>query len=173
MNDDNEHEGPVLTIVGGQPRRPLVGGQIGRRDKFAQKIQVPVGLEKVLYLAARDPALEEMLLADRDKAVAALGLELRPSEKAMLDAAPNAVLEAMIGSIETKNTRKRKFMGLVAAAAASLAAGTASVGCDDMDHIATMGVGPDVDAGQDADVVDTDTDTNLDGGARSDIPAEE
>lgn len=166
---------------------PLVGGSIGRRARFAQKVRVPVGLEKVLYLAARDPDLRERLLADRAGTIAALGVALRPSEKAMLEAAPGAALEAMIDRIDASNPRKRKFMNLVAAAATSLAAGTALPACDDtVDHDAinnmdSGGDGPDVDtdtdtdtdtdmdAGQDAATVDTDTDTYAGGGALTDL----
>ena len=166
---------------------PLVGGSVGRRARFAQKVRVPVGLEKLLYLAARDPDLRERLLADRAGTIAALGVQLRPSERAMLEAAPNAALHSMIDRIDASNPRKRKFMGLVAAAATSLAAGTALPACDDtVDHDAinnkdSGGDGPDVDtdtdtdtdtdmdAGQDAATVDTDTETNVDGGSRGDI----
>ena len=175
--DDEDFEEPTLTIVGGQPQRKLVGGSIGRRAKFAQSVQVPVGLEKVLYLAARDPDLKARLLADRAGTIAELGVTLRPSERAMLEAAPCAAIEAMVDRINPGNPRKRKFMSLVAAAATSLAAGTALVGCacesmgirDDVD----AGTDTDVDAGQDAAVVDTDTDTYAGGGALTDLSSED
>jgi len=155
-------------------KRPLVGGSIGRRAKFAQRVRVPVGLEKVLYLAARDPALEARLLGDRAEAIAAIGIELRPSERAMLAAAPPEVLRAMIGRIDASNPRKRRFMNLVAAAATSLAAGTALASCDGQDSVMAGGASDidtdaDVDAGGDASAVDTDTDTYAGGGARTDL----
>jgi hypothetical protein len=159
------------------PKRPLVGASIGRRAKFAQKVSVPVGLEKVLYLAARDPELKERLLADRAGTIDALGVQLRPSERAMLEASPAAALEAMIGRIDASNPRRRRFMGLVAAAATSLAAGTALPSCDTVDHDATPnydsgGDGPDIDIDTDTDTVDTDTNIFADaGGAGPDVDA--
>jgi hypothetical protein len=182
MKDDKDFEEPTLTIVGGQPQRRLVGGSIGKRERFAQKLRVPVGLEKVLFLAARDPDLRARLLADRAGAIAALGVELRSSERAMLEAAPIAMLEAMIGRIRPENPRKRRFMTLVAAAATTLAAGTTAVGCDvDPGNAVAMGdtgdvdtdTDTDADAGPDANVVDTDTDTYAGGGALTDLASED
>jgi hypothetical protein len=176
MKDDRDFEEPTLTIVGGQPSRRLVGGSIGKRERFAQKLSVPVGLEKVLYLAARSRAVRERLLADRLGTIAGLGVTLRDSERAMLAAAPAAALEAMIDRIDASNPRRRKFMSLVAAAATSLAAGTAAMGC--LPQEATIAGGAndadvdsdtDADAGQDAAVVDTDTDTYAGGGALADL----
>jgi hypothetical protein len=180
MTDERDFDEPTLTIVGGQPPRQLVGGSIGKRAKFVRKISVPVGLEKVLYLAARSRALRERLLADRLGTIAGLGVELRESEQAMLAAAPEAALEAMIDRIDASNPRRRKFMSLVAAAATSLAAGTAAMGClpqeatiaggandADVDSGADAGA----DAGQDAAVVDTDTYAG--GGALTDLSSED
>jgi len=179
-------------MTGGRRRgdRPLVGGSIGRRAKFSQKVSVPVGLEKVLYLAARNPDLKARLLADRSGTIDGLGVALRPSEKAMIEAAPPSALAAMIDRIEPSNPRRRKFMNLVAAAATSLAAGTALPVCDAVDHDTTPnydagGAGPDVDtdtdtdtdtdadAGPDAGAVDTDTDTYAGGGALTDLTNED
>jgi hypothetical protein len=170
----------------GSEGRPLVGGSVGRRARFAQKVPVPVGLEKVLYLAARDPDLCKKLLEDRAGTIAALGVALRPSERAMLEAAPRAALETMIDRIETSNPRRRRFMNLVAAAATSLAAGTAAVGCDvdpgnavsmgdtgDVDTDTDMDAGEDASADTDTEMVDTDTEIMDAGGARADITFKE
>ena len=153
--------------------RPLVGGSIGKRERFAQKVSVPVGLEKVLYLAARDSDLRARLLADRAGTIAALGVALRPSERAMLEAAPRAGLDAMIDRIDVSNPRKRRFMNLVAAAATSLAAGTALVGCSTESGGIRDDVDTDADAGADASAVDTDTDTYAGGGALTDLDPED
>ena len=158
MRDDDRGDERARRGAVEKPPRPLVGGTVGKHTKFAQTVSVPVGLEKVLYLAARDPKLRERLLADRAAAIAALGVQLRPSESAMLEAAPGDALEAMIEKIDASNPRRRKFMNLVAAAATSLAAGTALMSCDPGQ---SMGVGPDMDAGDDASA-DTDTDADSD-----------
>ena len=96
-------------------------------------------------------------------------LRLRPSERAVLEAAPPAALAAMIDRIDASNPRRRKFMNLVAAAATSLAAGTALVGCVGELGGARDDVDTDADASEDADVVDTDTDTYAGGGALGDL----
>jgi len=172
MSDDVKQK-PDLTIVGGQPHR-------GRRRKRRGKIKVPVGLEKVLFHAARDEVFKAELLSDRMVAIAVIGVKLRSSERAMIEAVSDVELKAMIDRLEPANPRRRKFMGLVAAAATSLAAGTAVVaGCDDdnkpeddgYDWVDTDnpddnldgGAGPDVDTDIDTDTdVDTDTDTDMD-----------
>jgi hypothetical protein len=163
MDDEARPDDIALTIVGRQPLRK------GRRHEPQGKLEIPVGLERILYLAARDPSLRDRLLEDRAGTIAALGVELRPSERAMLEVAPRAALEAMIDRIEPANPRRRRFMNLVAAAATSLAAGTAGVACDTIDndepiHDVDGGVGPDTDS-------DTDTDSHPDGGEDLDAGA--
>ena len=167
MDDETHPDDIALTIVGGQPLSK------GRRHAPQGKLEIPVGLERILYLAARDPDLRARLLADRAGTIAALGVALRPSEKAMLEAAPGAALEAMIDRIDVSNPRKRKFMNLVAAAATSLAAGTAGIACDTVDsddpiNGVDAGVGADTDSDMDT---DTDTDTDPDAGADLDAGA--
>jgi hypothetical protein len=145
---DGGHEKPKLTIVGGQPH-----GE--RRRKFRGKIKVPVGFEKALFHAARDDDFKALLLADPQTAIAGKGIRLRPSELAMITAITPSAMESMIDSLVPENPRRRKFMGLVAAAAASLAAGTVAASCGDDDD--------------NDDTVDTDNqDTDLDGGAGPD-----
>lgn len=138
-----------------------------------RKIQVPVGVEKLLFFAAQDEAFKERLLADRDAAIEESGVRLRESEAAALRAIDAVALGAMIDSIVAENPRRRKFMGLVAAAATSLAAGTAVISCDGAsgDILSKGATGDtDVDGGTDTDTAtdtasDTDTvDIGYDGG---------
>ena len=157
MGNDNITNKPDLTIVGGQPKR---------RRRSEGKVQVPVGLEKILFHAARDGSFKNLLLADRDAAIEKSGVSLRPSEHAMLSVATDDALEAMIAKINPSNPKKRKFMGLVAAAATSLAAGTAVIagGCDNVsadnkEYGVDAGTGSDIDTD-----TDTDTDTEQDAG---------
>jgi hypothetical protein len=91
----------------------------------------------------------------------------------MLEAAPRAGLKAMIDRIEPSNPRKRRFMTLVAAAATSLAAGTALVGCYSESQGIRGDTDTDADAGADASAVDTDTDTYAGGGALTDLDPED
>jgi hypothetical protein len=128
-----------------------------RGDK--RKLQVPVGLEKLLFVAAGDEAFKERLLADPSAVATEAGVTLRDSESAMLSAITPAALDAMIASIVPENPRRRRFMGLVAAAAASLAAGTVSGSCGDDDSD-----DDDTDTGTgDTDTVDTETEGGWDG----------
>ena len=161
MGDDNITNEPDLTIVGGQPKR---------RRRSEGKVQVPVGLEKILFHAARDTSFKKLLLADRDAAIEKSGVSLRPSEHAMLSVATDDALEVMIAKINPSNPKKRKFMGLVAAAATSLAAGTAVIasGCDNVsadnkEYGVDAGTGSDIDTDTDTDT-DSDTDTEQDAG---------
>jgi hypothetical protein len=169
MKDKKDIEKPRLTIVGGQPQRPLVGGSIGKRARFSQKVEVPVGVEKILYLAAKNADIKKKLLEDRKAAIADLGVQLRPSEQAMLEATPKTVLAAMIARLEPESPRKRRFMQVVAAVATSLAAGTAVIDCSSgtskgVGPGVTFGIGPDIDTD-----TDTDSDTDTDADADTDI----
>jgi hypothetical protein len=145
---ERKDEGPELTIVGGQPRRR-------RRGRGAGTMDVPVGFETLLYRAARDDAFKRQLLAHRPSALAAAGIRLRPSEEAMLSQISDEALARMIAGLVPSNPRGRQFLGKVAAAATSLAAGTAAgsfiVSCEEPIPDAG-GIGPDtwVDGGHGA-----------------------
>ena len=120
---DVEH-GAAPTIVGGQP-------QAARR----RSVSVPVGLEKVLYAAAANPAFRAALLRDREGAVKSAGLQLKPSELAMLRVAPESQLVAAIESLDVSaaNVKRHSFMGKVATAAVTIAAGGAIEACNPVD----------------------------------------
>ncbi len=146
-----EQDGVSTTIVGGQPpgrwRRSLRG--------------VPVGVERVLFVAADDDLFRRQLLADPAAAIAARQLILRSSELAMLQAIPPAQLAATIDSLDTSpsNVERRTFMRVAAAGAMTIAAAGCS-GSDSDDpptsdmYPAPTGVRPDAiapppDAGAD------------------------
>ncbi len=142
----------VTTVVGGQPPR-----------RVRAKNRVPIGVEKVLYLAASDPPFRAALLADRETALAQVGVRLSEVERATLLGVPRAALETMIARISPQRHGKRSFMKTVAAATVSLAAGVAAAGCnlDDQDPLPdTTSDAADVDdvdptRGATADVPDT------------------
>ena len=143
---------PDITIVGGQPGK----------EKQKRQIEVPVGLEQLLFLAAQDETLKADLLADRNGTVERLGVQLRPTEATTLGSVSDAALQAMIERIRPDNPKQRRIMRLVAATVTSLAAGTAVIACDESDQPPTRGVdpgtevdGPDADAGRESD--DTDS----------------
>lgn len=150
---------PELTIVGGQPSKR-------HRRSGPEKIEVPIGIEKALYHAARDEEFKSRLLEDPGTAIRSVGIRLRLSELALLEAITPDLLETMIKKLVPENPRRRKFMGLVAAAATSLAAGTAVISCDGASgDVLTKGStgDTDIDGGADASTdADTDTDTSFD-----------
>jgi hypothetical protein len=141
----------VTTVVGGQPPRQV-----------RAKNRVPIGVEKVLYLAATDRKFRSALLDDREATLARAGVRLSEVERATLLAVPRAALETMIGRISPERHGKRSFMKTVAAATVSLAAGVAAAGCnqDDNDPL------PDTVTGDTADVEDVDPTR----GATADVP---
>ena len=159
MRNDDKMNKPDLTIVGGQP---------SKRPNSKEKIQVPVGLEKILFHAARDTSFKKLLLADRDAAIEKSRVTLRPSERAMLSVATDDALEAMIARIVPTNPKKRKFMSLVAAAATSLAAGTAVIAGGCVSESAGSRIDEDIDGSVDSGDTDTGTDSDTDTGTDSD-----
>jgi len=131
------------------------GGQPPRRKHVT--VNVPVGVERALILAAGDPIFRQELLRGRDGAVLARGMTLRESEAALLRAAPAAQLEAFVESLDVSpaNVKRRAFMGAVAASAAALAAG-GTLGCGEED-VKTDARGINADAGMDAMPLDVST----------------
>lgn len=141
----------------------IVGGQPPRRKHVT--VNVPVGVERALFLAARDPAFRRELLRDRGDAVRARGLVLRDSEAALLRAAPAAQLEAFVDSLDVSpaNVERRTFMGAVAASVAAMAAAGA-LGCGD--DVKADAAGTYVDAGVRVDIPTH----NPDAGVRDQLP---
>jgi len=158
MSTTDDDNGPSLTIVGGQPRkRPRV-------IPGSENMEVPVTLEMLLYEAARDRKLKARLLADRDGTVAALGIELRPSEQAILASVSDQALERMIDHIVPDNPRGRRLMRHVAAAATTLAAGTVSATALVTCEMPSDGSEPSTDVDGGTTTTTTGTTTSGDGG---------
>jgi hypothetical protein len=153
-----KHDGEVTavtTVVGGQPAR-----------KAKATMRVPIGIEKVLYLAASDAKFRSALLADRAAAVARSGVKLNDIERATLLGVPGPALEAMIARISPQRHGKRSFMRTVAAATVSLAAGVAAAGCNQDDRDPDIG-GDHADAVEDTADVEPPDATR---GATADVP---
>jgi hypothetical protein len=108
------------TIVGGRPRR-----------RKTYRMNIPAGIEKILYVASIDPAFRTRLLEDRAGTIASSKVELTPSESAVLGSVPDETLGTMIDQIRPRMHGRRRFMRAVAVAAVTLATGTASVACED------------------------------------------
>ncbi len=101
------------------------------KDKDVTHQIVPVGLEQVLFIAAREPDFRSALLRDRGAATMDRGLSLEPSEMATLGAASSSQLEAMIDGLDTstESQDRRAFMRAVAATVVTIAAGAGAVAC--------------------------------------------
>ena len=110
------------TIVGGQPRA-----------RQGHKVNVPAGIERVLYLAAANPAFRVQLFKEREQAAARAGVSLSASERAMLRLAPEEQLAASIErlDISVENLERRSFLQAVAASAVTVAAAGAAGACSD------------------------------------------
>jgi hypothetical protein len=113
-----EQETVRTTIVGGRP--PGAGKPLGN---------VPRGIEVLIKKAAVDPQFRPLLLEKRAKAAKTIGLELRPSEIAMLAGIPQAQLEAIISRTRVDAKLRPILMG-AAAAVMLVALGTDLTGCN-------------------------------------------
>jgi hypothetical protein len=111
-DDEPRNPSPRTTIVGGQPPQAAPGLP-----------PVPTGLQRLLRLAAVDPAFARELAARRAAVAAAAGVELTPSERAILAAIPAAQLEAMIAGLPPPEEDRRSFLRQTAASAVVLLGG--------------------------------------------------
>lgn len=93
---------------------------------------ITVGVERVLVLAARDPAFLEELAQAPQEVVQRCGLRLRSSEAAMLQALPQERLQAMVGALDVSpaNVARRGFLRAVAGAAMAVGLSGTLGSCD-------------------------------------------
>jgi len=131
MERDDKKEGKDVTVEDGSEfvSKTIVGGRPRRRRTY--RMNIPAGIEKILYVASIDPAFRARLLEDRAGTLASRRIRLTPSESAVLESVPSAMLGHMIDQIRPKMHGKRRFMRAVAVAAVTLATGTAGMACED------------------------------------------
>jgi len=130
---DDRPASPRTTIVGGQPPRSAAGLP-----------PVPTGMEKLLRLASVDEAFRQVLLEQRGDAAEAAGVELTPSERAILAAVPEGQLAAMAQQIPPPAPERRDFLRQAAASAVVALGGAALASCDGTPIGATRGIQPDM-----------------------------
>ncbi len=94
-------------------------------------LQVPRGIEVLLKKAAVDPEFRQLLVEQRGDAAAAIELQLRPAEAAMLQTVPGKQLEQLITQTAVPDEQRRVFLGRVAAAMLTLV-GVGLAGCEPM-----------------------------------------
>ena len=99
-----EQEAVKTTIVGGRP--PGSGKPVG---------DIPRGIEVLVKKASVDPAFKGLLLRERSEAAKEIGLELEPSEVAMINAVPEPQLESIISKTIVFAKQRKAFLGKVAA----------------------------------------------------------
>jgi hypothetical protein len=102
-------------------RSRMFGGTPPSTD--AGQRPLPTGIQALLRLAAVDADFRRKLLESRGAAAAEAGVELTPSEQAVLQAAPAAQLELMIDSVPPPD--RRSFLQGVAASAVTVLGGAA------------------------------------------------
>ena len=128
-----ETPSPRTTIVGGRPP-----------EERAPARPVPTGIQRLLRLAALDPAFRDELVRRRAAAAGAAGVALTTSEAAVLAAIPTEQLEQMAGSLPPPARGRRDFLRQTAATAVVLLGGAAlgatQIGCP----IAAGGARPDM-----------------------------
>ena len=112
----------------------------------AQRVSVPIGIEKLLLRAAADAGYRRRLFEDRAGTVEAARGELSASERSILQSVPDETLAAMIGRLDVKAHVTRPFARKVAAAAFATAALAAVVTAG----TACTGVDPDMPDAQDS-----------------------
>jgi hypothetical protein len=111
------------------------------RKGIKTEMEVPVNLERVLLEAAQDAAFYRALIADRARALAEKGYQLRASEQAMLSALPQTALDKMVERLKPEKLKKSTFAKqVVTALAGSLLISTSA--CDSEDP-KPMGITPD------------------------------
>ena len=104
---------------------------------------IPRGIEVLVKKASVDDEFRELLIETRAEAAKEIGLELEPSEIAMINAVPEVQLKSIISRTDVPQTHRAMFLGEVAALMA-LAIGVASSGCDcDPLRDRTRGIRPD------------------------------
>ncbi|HOX44188.1 MAG TPA: twin-arginine translocation signal domain-containing protein [Myxococcota bacterium] len=122
---------PRTTIVGGRPP-----------EAPAASFPVPVGLQRLLRLAAVERAFLQELIEKRAAVAGPAGVELTASERAILEAVPAEQLRAMAQAVPPPEPTRRDFLRKTAATAVVLLGGAALEGCPRGSGAADAGAAP-------------------------------
>ena len=117
---NSEKEAVLTTIVGGRP--PGCGTSVGK---------IPRGIEILVKKASVDPEFKEILLRNRTGAAAEIGLELNPSERAMINGIPEMQLRMIIEKTKIEPRQRPAFLGKAAALMIVALGATALTGCEE------------------------------------------
>jgi hypothetical protein len=111
-----------MTDLPDKPREVRAGT---RRPTEPDLPPVPVGLHKLLRLAAVDPGFRARLVAQRDEAAAAAGVRLTASERAILRAVPAGQLDQLAERMPPPRPEQATRLRQIAANAVLLLGGAA------------------------------------------------
>jgi len=111
---DQTAPGRRPTIVGGSPMNRLV-----------QASSLPLNIERLLIQAALSHEFRQRLMADRETAAAAAGIELLPEERALLSHISNETLDSTIDRVIIPPLSRRKFLKKAAASVVLALTGSA------------------------------------------------
>ncbi len=159
-----EREAVFTTIVGGRP--PGCGTSVG---------EIPRGIEILVKKASVDPEFKEILLRNRTGAAAEIGLELNPSERAIINGIPEMQLRMIIEKTKIEPRQRPAFLGKAAALMIVALGATALTGCEEK----FGGSRPDIpkeklnapqNATEDKQKNETPVDMRTEGGSRPDKP---
>ena len=128
-----------------EPANPTVEGDQPERASRKQQIEVPVGLEQLLYLAARDEELKAELLSDRDGTLKRLDVRLSPTEINIVQSVSEAELNAIIERIRPDSPNGPKLMDLIAAS--TRAAGPPVISYNEETAPVPAGIRPEIFSG--------------------------
>lgn len=133
---DQPEEMPAVrtTIVGGRP--PGSGKPVGN---------IPRGIEVLVKKAAIDPEFRQELIKKRSQAAVLIGLELNPTETAMLDSIPDSQLHSIIRSTRVSPSLTKAFMSYTAAIMLAALGCQAHSAIDPDEHMVTKGIDPDTE----------------------------
>ena len=94
------------------------------------RADLPLGIERVIYMAATDPEFAQDLLSRRIQALAHRRVVLRPSEIALLQAIPSQQLRANIQAVDITppNVQRRTFLRAAALTSATAMTGKVALG---------------------------------------------
>ena len=114
--EESEVQSPRTTIVGGRPP-----------EAQQPSHPVPTGLQTLLRMASVDSAFMGELLQLRSKIGEPSGIELSPSERAILDAAPEDQIAQMVEMLPAPPSGRRNFLRQAAAGVVLLLGGAVTI----------------------------------------------
>lgn len=131
---------------------------------------VPVGIQRLLRLAAIDPLFRAQLFEKRDAVARAAGVELTETERLVLRAASESQLVAMAEHLAPPPSPRRDFFLQTAATAAALLGGAALVSSEGCARGARPDVPPATDGSEPEPARPETNEMQTTGGAAPDEP---